>query len=161
MQLPLGPHTTASAPAGFALLHDRNLESDQDRPVRAARRSTHALERATVGADFERQFVPSFGFGGANSSQELRGYVHDAAAAAGLYMQGSAAWRRIDAVRGQRSASSTRSGCAPRSATPLARWVRVEALYTFTRQDSIVTGGEVDRHRVGVQFVISQPMRIQ
>ena len=42
-----------------------------------------------------------------------------------------------------------------------SRWLRVEALYTFTRQDSVVTGGEVDRHRVGVQFVISQPMRIQ
>jgi hypothetical protein len=41
-----------------------------------------------------------------------------------------------------------------------ARWARIEVLYTFTRQDSIVTGGEVDRHRVGVQFVISQPMRI-
>jgi hypothetical protein len=42
----------------------------------------------------------------------------------------------------------------------LARWAQVELLYTFTRQDSIVTGGEVNRHRIGVQFVISQPMRI-
>jgi len=42
----------------------------------------------------------------------------------------------------------------------LARWAQVELLYAFTRQDSIVTGGEVDRHRIGVQFVVSQPMRI-
>jgi hypothetical protein len=43
----------------------------------------------------------------------------------------------------------------------VARWARVEMHYTFTRQDSIVTGGEVNRHRIGVQFVVSQPMRIQ
>ena len=42
-----------------------------------------------------------------------------------------------------------------------ARWARMELLYTFTRQDSIVTGGEVSRHRIGAQFVLSQPMRIQ
>ena len=43
----------------------------------------------------------------------------------------------------------------------LARWFRVEGFYAFTRQDSKVTGGEINRHRIGAQVVISQPMRIQ
>jgi hypothetical protein len=43
----------------------------------------------------------------------------------------------------------------------LTRWARVEGLYTYTQQDSIVTGGEVDRHRLGGQVVISQPVRIR
>ena len=121
---------------------------------------THDLERATLGASFERQYVPSFGFGGSSNSQELRGYVL-MPLRPGLYTQGSAAWRRIDAVRSQQPAARHDLDSAPRSATPPRAGLRVEVLYTFTRQDSIVTGGEVNRHRVGVQFVISQPMRIQ
>ena len=42
-----------------------------------------------------------------------------------------------------------------------ARWLRVEGFYAFTRQDSQVTGGEINRHRAGTQVVISQPMRIR
>jgi hypothetical protein len=42
----------------------------------------------------------------------------------------------------------------------LTRWLRLEGFYAFSRQDSQVTGGEVNRHRGGVQVVISQPMRI-
>ena len=42
----------------------------------------------------------------------------------------------------------------------LARWFRVEGFHAFTRQDSTITGGEINRHRFGVQVVISQPMRI-
>ena len=77
-----------------------------------------------------------------------------------LYTQGSAAWRRsmpfeADALELDTIWLRSTLGYAA------ARWARVEALYTYTRQDSIVTGGEVDRHRVGVQFVVSQPMRIQ
>ena len=43
----------------------------------------------------------------------------------------------------------------------LARWLRLEGFYAFTRQDSQVTGGEIHRHRTGVQIVISQPVRIR
>jgi hypothetical protein len=41
------------------------------------------------------------------------------------------------------------------------RWLRIEAYHAYSRQDSIVTGGEVTRHRIGTQLVISQPMRIR
>ena len=103
--------------------------------------------------------MPSFGFGGASNSQELRGYVNMPLRQGRFYTQGSAAWRRslpfelnalqLDTIRSARpSATSRRAGCASTD-------------YTFTRSDWIVNGGEVDRHRIGVQLVIAQPMRIQ
>ena len=43
----------------------------------------------------------------------------------------------------------------------VSRWLRLEAFHRFSRQDSRITGGEINRHRLGLQVVISQPMRIQ
>jgi hypothetical protein len=158
LHLSLGPHTSASAAGGFGLLHDRNLDVTRTGPyVRLG--ITQMLERATIGASFERQYVPSFGFGGSSNSQELRGFVM-MPLRPGLYTQGSAAWRRMTPFETtvlQLDTIWIRSAVGYAA----ARWARVELLYTFTRQDSIVTGGEVNRHRIGVQFVVSQPMRIQ
>lgn len=41
------------------------------------------------------------------------------------------------------------------------RFLRVEAFYTFTWQDSRIAGGKVNRQRIGAQIVIAQPMRIE
>ena len=158
VRLTLGPHTTASAATGFAVLHDRNLDITRTGPY-VRLNLTQALERATVGVNYDRQYVPSFGFGGSSNSQELRGWVQ-MPLRPGLYTQGSAAWRRMmpfEANVLQLDTIWIRSAIGYAA----ARWARVELLYTFTRQDSIVTGGEVNRHRIGVQFVISQPMRLQ
>ena len=155
----LGPHTRANAAGGFATLHDRNLNETRSGPYMRLG-IEHAVDTVEVGGSFERQYVPSFGFGGASNSQEVRGYVQMPLRQHRLYTRGSAAWRRstpfeLDGL--QLDTLWLRSTVGYTA----ARWLRVEALYTFTRQDSVVTGGEVDRHRVGVQFVISQPMRIQ
>ena len=157
VHLSLGPHTTADLAGGFALLNDRNLDVTRTGPyVRLS--LTQALERVTIGANYDRQYVPSFGFGGSSNSQELRGWVQ-MPLRPGLYTQGSAAWRRMTPFETNALQLDTiwiRSALGYAA----ARWARVELLYTFTRQDSIVTGGEVNRHRIGVQFVISQPMRL-
>ena len=155
----LGPHTRVNGAAGFAMLHDRNLDVTRTGPY-ARVGLEHALDYVTVGASFERMYVPSFGFGGATNSQELRGYIQMPLRARRFYTQGSAAWRRstpfeLDALELDTIWVRSTIGYTA------SRWLRVEGLYTFTRQDSVVTGGEVNRHRVGVQFVISQPMRIQ
>lgn len=159
IRVALGRHTTGSAAAGVAVLHDRSANDTRSGPyVRLG--VAHALERVRLGAAFERQYVPSFGFGGASNSQELRGYVLMPVARQRVYVQGSGAWRRSVPFE---AAALELDTIWLRSTVGLAatRWARVEGLYTYTRQDSIITGGEVDRHRVGVQFVISQPMRIQ
>jgi hypothetical protein len=154
-----GPHTSGSAAAGLGALTDRNTSDTRTGPyVRLG--VTHVLEYATVGAGFERQYVPSFGFGGASSSQELHGYILMPLGRQRLYTQASGRWRRTrpfenDVLQLDTISLHSTLGYAA------TRWARVEALYTYTRQDSIVTGGEVDRHRIGVQFVISQPMRIR
>ncbi len=77
-----------------------------------------------------------------------------------LYVNGSAAWRRSNPF----VASDLRLDTIWLRSTVgygLTRWLRLEGYYAFTRQDSQVTGGEINRQRAGVQVVISQPMRIR
>ena len=155
----LGPNTRFNGAAGFAMLHDRNLDLTRTGPY-ARLGVEHMLNATTVGVSFERMYVPSFGFGGATNSLDLRGYIQMPLRQGRFYTQASGAWRRsmpfeVDALELDTIWLRSTLGYTA------ARWLRVEGLYTFTRQDSAVTGGEVDRHRVGVQLVISQPMRIQ
>ena len=158
----VGPHTSASVATGLGVLYDRNADDRRSGPyVRFG--LAHDLAYMRLGASFDRQYVPSFGFGGATSSQQMRGYAQVPLGLLGwrrASLQGSAAWRRTTPFEETTLEADTvwvRSGLG----VMVTRRSRVETLYTYTRQDSIVTGGEVDRHRVGVQFVISQPMRIQ
>jgi hypothetical protein len=105
-------------------------------------------------------YVPSFSFGGSTQSQELRGFVRMPFDKNRLYVQGSAAWRRNDPFIANELQLDTiwiRSTLGYSA----ARWLRLEGFHAFTRQDSIVTGGEINRHRLGVQAVVSQPVRIQ
>ena len=121
---------------------------------------THGTEHATIGAAFERMFVPSFGFGGSSQSQQLRGSIRMPLNRNRMYVQGSGAWRRTDPfLAGELPLDTT----AVRSTLGYSatRYLRVEGFYAFTRQDSRIAGGKVNRQRIGVQVVISQPMRIQ
>jgi len=155
----LGPHTSGSTAAGFAVLHDRNNDRTVSGPfVRLS--VAHAFERATIGAGYQRQYVPTFGFGGATSSQELSGHLMVPFARSRLYAQAAGTWRRAmpfeeDALELDTLQLRSTLGYS------MTRWARLEAVYAYTRQDSTITGGEVDRHRIGVQFVVSQPMRIR
>jgi len=159
LSVALGPHTTASASGGFAVLQDKSLDVTRSGPyVRLG--LAHVLEHLTVGVGFERHYAPSFGFGGATSNQEVRGYVLMPLARNRVYTQASGIWRRSvpyaeDALQLDTIVLQSTIGFAA------TRWARVEGVYAYARQDSIVTGGEVDRHRLGVQFVISQPLRIR
>jgi hypothetical protein len=155
-----GPHTAGNAAAGVSRLHDRNTGVTDTGPyVRAG--ITHTLDVATIGASFHRQFVPSFGFGGASSSHELGGHITMPLGRQRLYMHASGSWRHVkpfDDPGFEIDTISVRSilGYA------VTRWARMEGVYLYTRQDSfVIVGGEVDRHRIGLQVVISQPVRIR
>lgn len=158
-QYALGPHTMFSAAGGMSHLADDLLNQTRTAPyVRAS--IVQNLESASIGASYERTFVPSFGFGGSNESQEVRGYVHMPITKNRAYVQASLAWRHsIPYIATDLETDSILARSTVGYA--LARWLRLEGFYTFSRQDSFVTGGEVNRHRVGAQVVISQPMRIQ
>jgi hypothetical protein len=43
----------------------------------------------------------------------------------------------------------------------MSRWLHMEAFYAFSRQDSSIPGGLVNRQRIGAQIVIAEPMRIR
>jgi hypothetical protein len=157
-RLRLGPHTSASAALGLATLEDRNAGDTRMGPYFRINLD-HVLEYAMVGGGFERQYVPSFGFGGSSASQELRGYIRMPLSRR-MYVQGTTAWRRSVPFETTALEADTiwiRSSLGYMA----ARWARLEALYAFTSQDSIITGGEVSRHRAGLQVVVSHPMRIR
>jgi len=154
-----GPGTTLSLAAGVSHLHDRLVLVTRTGPyIRAG--VTQEMARATLGATFERMYVPSFSFGGSTQSQEIRGFVRMPIDKNRLYVEGSAAWRRSDPFIANELQLDTiwiRSTLGYSA----SRWLRIEGYHAYTRQDSIVTGGEINRQRVGVQAVISQPVRIQ
>ncbi|CAN5768447.1 hypothetical protein BH24ACI5_BH24ACI5_09010 [soil metagenome] len=155
----VGPHTRVEFSGGFSFVVDTRLDRDRRGPYVRGEIS-HDVERATIGGSFERSFVPTFGFGGTSESHELRGYVRMPLHRNRLYVQSTGLWRRtspllvdefaLDTLR----ASNTLGYAA-------VRWLRLEAYHIFTRQDSRIAGGEVNRQRAGVQVVFSQPMRIR
>jgi hypothetical protein len=155
----LGPHTTVSGAAGFARLKDSRFEEARNSPYFRADLA-HELARATLGISFERAYSPSFGFGGSNDNREIRGFVQMPFSRNRFYVQADGGWRRSDPSFGDvdlQLDTFLTSATVGYSAT---RWFRAEAYHAYSLQDSIVTGGEVSRHRLGAQFVISQPMRI-
>ena len=155
----LGAHTSVSAAAGVSFLDDRVFDDQRTGPYFRAS-LTHEADRATLGVSFQRMFVPSFGFGGSSDSQELQGFVRMPVSKNRMYVQASGGWRRSDPfIVGELELDTFRVQTTfGYSAT---RWLRLEAYHAYTRQDSSVTGGEIDRQRIGGQIVISQPMRIR
>lgn len=155
----VGPHTKLEVAGGYSFLADSLLERDRRGPyVRGG--VEHAVERATLGASYEKSFVPSFGFGGSSNSQELRGFIHMPLNRNRLYVQTSALWRRTDPLELEELALDTIQA-SNTAGYALVRWLRLEAFHVFTRQDSRITGGEINRQRAGLQLVVSQPMRIR
>ena len=150
-----------TSPAGSRCCTTATLDVTQDRPVRRGSASTHALERADARRSVRASVRAVVRVRRREQQPGAARLRADAARQDRLYIQGSAAWRRIEPFESRRARSSTRSGSARRSAMPRRGGRGSRRSTHITRQDSIVTGGEVDRHRVGVQFVVSQPMRIQ
>ncbi|MGH9371643.1 MAG: hypothetical protein ACRD15_08950, partial [Vicinamibacterales bacterium] len=160
VRVQFGQHTSGSASAGLGVLHDRNTDVTHKGPY-VGLGIRHELEFAIVSAGFQRKNVPSFGFGGASASRELRGDVTMPLGRQRMYVQGSGIWRHItpfDDLGFEIDTISLRSTLGYYA----TRWAAVAGVYTYTRQDSfVITGGEVDRHRIGVQVVVSQPVRIR
>ena len=105
--------------------------------------------------------MPSLAFGGTNQSQEVRGYIQMPFSRNRFYLQESAAWRRTEPVRSTTELPLDIDLAEHHARLRGQRWLRVEGYHAFTRQDNRVAGGEISRHVVGVQFVVSEPMRIR
>jgi hypothetical protein len=155
----IAPHTIVSASAGLSHLADKLLGETRTAPYYRGS-IVRNLATATIGTSYARSYIPSFGLAGSNESQELRGYVHMPIPTNRAYIDASAAWIHtvpylVKELEMDSFVTRATVGYA------IARWFRVEGFHSFTRQDTTVTGGEINRHRIGAQVVISQPMRIQ
>lgn len=154
-----GPRTTLYGAAGMSYLVDRFLNDSRTGPyVRAE--ITHHAQRATLGASFAREFLPTFGFGGSSQSEAFRAYVEMPVHRNRVYVQQSVSWRRTDPLI-ETSPALNSWWLHSSIGYAMSRWLRGEGFYSFTRQDSRIPGGLVDRQRVGAQVVFAQPMRIR
>ncbi len=144
---------------GVAHLRDSRFDDTRTAPYYRIGIDRHT-ERIDAGATFERSYMPSFGFSGSNDTQEVRGYVRMPFSRNRFYVQSDGIWRRSNPFFAGEIQLDTfvTSNTVGYSAL---RWLRVEGYHAYSRQDSIITGGEVDRHRIGAQLVVSQPMRIR
>lgn len=154
-----GEATTFDASAGIAHLLDRNTDIARTGPY-AKVGLTHTARRATFELDYSRSYVPSLAFGGTNQSQEARGSIRMPLRENRFYLQESAAWRRTDPfVASELPLDSlfldTVFGYA------VQKWFRIEAYHSFTTQDTRLAAGQISRHVAGLQFVVSEPVRIR
>lgn len=155
-----GPHTKVTVSGGFSLLNDSQPEGDRKGPYFRGDIS-HDIDRATIGASYEKSFVPSFGFGGSSNNQEVSGFIHMPLSRNRIYLNTSAVWRRSNPLLEEVELALDTIQISNTLGYAVVRWFRLEGYHAFTRQDSRVTGGEINRQRAGVQLVISQPMRIR
>jgi hypothetical protein len=155
----VGEDTSLEAGGGVANLNDRSLNETRTGPY-VRLELVHRARRATIGGEFRRSYVPSVAFGGSNQTETARGYIQMPLRRNRLYLQESVAWHRSDpldpALLSLRSTwINTVLGYA------LERWLRIEGYHAFSRQDTRLAGGRIGRNVVGVQFVVSEPMRIR
>ena len=115
----------------------------------------------TVGVDvqYNRSFVPAYGFGGTTQNEELSGRVHFPLARRVSATSG-VAWRRNDPLTQIEPPlrSFWLEGSIGYAATPL---LRIEGFFAATRQTIDRPGGETNRNRFGFQVITAKPMRIQ
>ncbi|MEO8075011.1 MAG: hypothetical protein ABI818_01700 [Acidobacteriota bacterium] len=151
-------HSSLTLAGGLAFLQDRSRNVSNSGPYFRAE-LTEETRRANVAVAYEHSFVPSFGFGGSNRNDEVRGSIRMPLDRNRIYVQGTALWRRS---RPFESASLQLDTTWLHSTLGYAtsRWLRLEGYYAFSRQDTRIAGGGINRHVAGAQMVVSQPMRI-
>jgi hypothetical protein len=117
--------------------------------------------RTLLSALYTRAFVPSFGFGGLTATQTMSAQAHVPFAANRYYVDGGVSYGRTNPVEalglGYRLDSVwTNASVGYR----ISRWMAAEGFYSGSHQNSTARGN-VDRTRIGVQFITSRPVRIQ
>lgn len=156
------PHVRVALASGYSVILDP-ASVDRQGGLYFRTDLTRATERLTMGIGYEHSYAPSFGFGGSSASRELRGHVHMPFFRNRFYVNGGGAWRRTDPLLEEELELDTMflDGTVGYG---LSRWLRLQTFYQYSRQNSRhFTGGTavINRHRVGAEVVISQPMRIR
>ncbi len=159
-QFQLGPSTSLRARAGVDHLTLLDTTEKKSGPSYGAG-ITQRIRLASIDASYERAFMASFGFGGLTAYQTYRVGATVPFAAGRAFVTGGLTYRRTDPVVLQDVIVELDSYWTYASAGYfVARWLRMEGVLTVNRQVSSAQGN-VERTRVGIQFVTSKPVRIQ
>jgi hypothetical protein len=155
----LGPTTMLHGKGGVA--HGASRDGDTQTGPSFGAGISHTAGRVTMGANYERTFIPSFGFGNLTASQVFHTGVSVPLAHGRMFTSGGFTWRRSDPLLSQGLNIQLDSYWVNASlGYHIARWLRMEGFYRLTHQGSSAQGN-VNRTRIGVQFVTSKPVRIQ
>jgi hypothetical protein len=120
-------------------------------------------ERTTINAAYLRSYVPSFGFGGTVSNQEVNGGLR-------MILPGTRRFYTSESVifRDDQPLTEVQQQLPLRSWRVVSilgweaqPWMRLEGFYSYTRQNTLLAGGLLDRNRIGFQIVTSKPVRLQ
>jgi hypothetical protein len=152
--------TTISGGGGLSYVHASSGNLSTAGPaVHAGLNHTRGPARVTV--RFDRAFTPTYSFGGITTNQSISANARLSFARNRGYVSGGLSHGRTDPVQeiglGFRTDSIWIDGVVGYS---LTRWLRAEGFYDGSHQTSTARGN-VDRTRVGIQFVTFKPVRIQ
>ncbi|MGH9411462.1 MAG: hypothetical protein ACRD1V_18665 [Vicinamibacterales bacterium] len=154
-----GPDTSLEVAGGISHLIDAEQQLTRTGPYVTAE-LTQRERRVALEARYERRFTPSLSFGGSNQSQEASGDVRMPIARRGLYLEANVAWRATDPILPEELPLNS-VWVRATGGYAVQRWIRLEVYDEYSRQNTHLAGGQVDRMIVGVQFVVAQPLRIQ
>jgi hypothetical protein len=160
VQFQIGPTTSIRGRGGYDYLTLADTTETKSGPSYGAG-ITQRVRQIAVDGSYERAFMPSFGFGGLTAYQTFRTGVTVPFATGRAFVNGGFTYRRTDPVVLRDVLVELDSYWTYASAGYfVARWLRLEGFLTINRQFSSAQGN-VERTRVGVQFVTLKPVRIQ
>jgi hypothetical protein len=158
----LSPLWSFSGAGGVVYLQATELTTSQTGPAWRLQLERHR-DRRMFHVGYVRSYVPSFGFGGTVSNQEVgAGYRTPIFGRRNFYLDNSLVYRDDEPLTETPDQLPLRSlrtnsvfGWQPQP------WVRLEAFYSLVQQSSLRAGGRLSRNRLGFQIVTSKPMRMQ
>jgi uncharacterized protein (PEP-CTERM system associated) len=159
-QFQVGPTTSLRARAGVDYLALLDTTETKQGPSYGAG-ITQRIRHASIDGSYERAFMPSFGFGALTAYQTFRASGTVPFGQSRAFVSAGFTYRRTDPVVLRDVLVELDSYWTYASAGYLvARWLRMEGFVAVNRQVSSAQG-DVERTRVGIQFVTSKPVRIQ
>lgn len=155
-------NSTTSVGAGFGIAHLRVSDTQLTSWGPAYQGGIERRQgQVRLSARYARSFIPSLGFGGLTANESFGGNVFVPFARGRMYVSGGASYARTQPVELLGLTFRVDSvGIDTAVGYQVASWLRAEGFYTGTHQTSTARGN-VDRARVGFQFLTFKPVRIQ
>jgi hypothetical protein len=159
--LQLGPATSINGGVGTSHLTSSGTNVSVWGPAVQAGLS-HQVERATVTARYFRSFAPSFSFGGLTGNHQFTASVRAPLTSdSRLTIDGGTSFTRTEPVAELGQAFQVDSLTVQGGlGYQVSSWLRADGFVASSHQNSTARGN-VDRLRIGIQFVTSKPVRIE